>query len=111
MHIYLLSVMYTEKSTVSAELASDSKDILVKLAVSVAGMEEKVRLGAHTYRRPGQARDGGGSEHGAGMSRSEKTSTSEAEVRDGERARTPAHTATKGWRRWRRSGPGPQTLA
>ena len=37
--------MYNEKSTVSAELASDSKDILVKLAVSVAGMEEKARLG------------------------------------------------------------------
>ena len=45
MHIYLLSVMYTEKSTVSAELASDSKDISAKSAVSVAGMEEKVRLG------------------------------------------------------------------
>ena len=57
MHIYLLSVMYTEKSTVSAELASDSKDILAKSAVSAAGMEEKARLGAHAYRRPGQARD------------------------------------------------------
>jgi len=70
-------------------------------------MEEKARLGAHTYRRPGQARDGGGSKHGAGMLRSEKTPTSEAEVGDGERARTPAHTATKGWWRWWRSGPGP----
>ena len=45
MHIYLLSVMYTEKSAVSAELASDSKDILAKSAVSAAGMEEKARLG------------------------------------------------------------------
>ena len=107
MHIYLLSVMYTEKSAVSAELASDSKDILAKSAVNAAGMEEKARLGAHTYIRLGQARDGGGSEHGAGMSWSEKTPTSEAEVGDGERARTSAHTATKGWRRWWRSGPGP----
>jgi len=45
MHIYLLSVMYTEKSAVSAELASDSKDILAKSTVSAAGMEEKARLG------------------------------------------------------------------
>ena len=36
MHIYLLSVMYTEKSAVSVELASDSKDILAKSAVSAA---------------------------------------------------------------------------
>jgi len=40
--------MYTEKSAVSAELASDSKDILAKSAVSAAGMEEKARLGG-TY--------------------------------------------------------------
>ena len=37
--------MYTEKSAVSAELASDSKDILAKSTVSAAGMEEKARLG------------------------------------------------------------------
>ena len=49
MHIYLLSVMYNEKSTVSAELASDSKDILVKLAVSVAGMEEERLGGAYLH--------------------------------------------------------------
>ena len=98
MHIYLLSVMYSEKSAVSVELASDSKDILAKSVVSATGMEEKARLGAHTYRRPGQARDGGGSEHGARMLRSEKTPTLEAEVGDGEHARTPMHTATKGWR-------------
>ena len=107
MHIYLLSVMYTEKSAVSAELASDSKDILAKSAVNAVGMEEKARLGAHTYRRSGQARDGGGSEHGTGMSRLEKTPTSEAEVGDGERAWTPVHMATKGWRWWWRSGSGP----
>ena len=45
MHIYLLSVMYSEKSAVSVELASDSKDILAKSAVSAAGMEEKARFG------------------------------------------------------------------
>ena len=45
MHIYLLSVMYTKKSAVSVELASDSKDILAKSAVNAAGMEEKARLG------------------------------------------------------------------
>ena len=48
MHIYLLSVMYTKKSAVSVELASDSKDILAKSAVNAAGMEEKARLGG-TY--------------------------------------------------------------
>ena len=48
MHIYLLSVMYTEKSAVSAVLASDSKDIFAKSAISAAGMEEKARLGG-TY--------------------------------------------------------------
>jgi len=37
--------MYSEKSAVSVELASDSKDILAKSAVNAAGMEEKVGLG------------------------------------------------------------------
>jgi len=41
--------MYTKKSAVSAELASDSKNILAKSAVSVAGMEEERLGGAYLH--------------------------------------------------------------